>query len=162
MSITNKKLGLGFRQTDEILETLKQMLSETAENINFPYDDELEQFTEALASELTSPVYARVIEGLKLGFAGEEINVELDYYPEPQQEDDVDVSFLKLVPIKADNLTLEIITSGEGWVDFLGVNKLEELSTEHIEVKVVTGEEITDEESTEENSEGGDEDDNES
>ena len=162
MSMTNKKLGLGFRQTDEILETLKQMLSETAENINFPYDDELEQFTEALASELTSPVYARVIEGLKLSFAGEEINVELDYYPEPQQEDDVDVSFLKLVPIKADNLTLEIITSGEGWVDFLGVNKLEELSTEHIEVKVVTGEEITDEESTEENSEGGDEDDNES
>ena len=162
MSITNKKLGLGFRQTEEILETLGQMLIETAENINFPYDDELEQFTEALASELTSPVYARVIEGLKLGFAGEEINVELDYYPEPQQEDDVDVSFLKLVPIKADNLTLEIITSGEGWVDFLGVNKLEELSTEHIEVKVVTGEEITDEESTEENSEGGDEDDNES
>ena len=162
MSMTNKKLGLGFRQTDEILETLKQMLSETAENINFPYDDELEQFTEALASELTSPVYARVIEGLKLSFAGEEINVELDYYPEPQQEDDVDVSFLKLVPIKADNLTLEIITSGEGWVDFLGVNKLEELSTEHIEVKVVTGEEITDEENTEENYEGGDEDDNES
>ena len=162
MSITNKKLGLGFRQTEEILETLKQMLIETAENINFPYGDELEQFTEALASELTLPVYARVIEGLKLGFAGEEINVELDYYPEPQQEDDVDVSFLKLVPIKADNLTLEIITSGEGWVDFLGVHKLEELSTEHIEVKVVTGEEITDEESTEENSEGGDEDDNES
>ena len=162
MSITNKKLGLGFRQTEEILETLKQMLIETAENINFPYGDELEQFTKALASELASPVYARVIDGLKLGFAGQEINVELDYYPEPQQEDDVDVSFLKLVPIKADNLTLEIITSGEGWVDFLGVNKLEELSTEHIEVKVVTGEEITDEESTEENSEGGDEDDNES
>ena len=162
MSITNKKLGLGFRQTEEILETLKQMLIETAENINFPYGDELEQFTKALASELASPVYARVIDGLKLGFAGQEINVELDYYPEPQQEDDVDVSFLKLVPIKADNLTLEIITSGEGWVDFLGVNKLEELSTEHIEVKVVTGEEITDEENTEENYEGGDEDDNES
>ena len=162
MSITNKKLGLGFRQTEEILETLGQMLIETAENINFPYGDELEQFTKALASELASPVYARVIDGLKLGFAGQEINVELDYYPEPQQEDDVDVSFLKLVPIKADNLTLEIITSGEGWVDFLGVNKLEELSTEHIEVKVVTGEEITDEENTEENYEGGDEDDNES
>jgi len=162
MVTATKTVDVRFRSVGDALRLIGQALGEIGANIGFPYNDELAFVVEGLAEKMAPLVYAQVLERIGVGFAGEEIQIRLDYYPEPDQEDDLDVSFLKMVPIQADRLELGIVVTEEECASYLGAEKLASLSTANIEVTLVCVDKQTAEQAAEYSSEGGEDNGNES
>jgi len=162
MSMTDKSLAVGFRKMEEISALLSQVLNEAGTDASFAYGDELASVVGALSKEVVPLVYSQVLERIDVHFAEEEIHIELDYYPELDQEDDLDTSFLKLVSTKADKLAFNIVVNQEECATYLGADKIPSLSTEHVEVSLVCLEKQTAEEGGKSSSEGSPDNGNES
>ena len=98
---------------------------------------------------------------MEVRFANEKIDVELEYYPAPDEEDDLDVSFLSLLSDEAEKLTLGIVLIDKEYASYLSADKLTDLATDHVEVQMVMPQSDLSKEKSEESSEGGNDNGNE-
>ena len=137
-------------------------LREIAVKVEFQYNDELNSVIECLTSRLIPLTYAQILTGIEVQFADEEIDVKLEYYPDPDEEDELDVSFLSLVSCDVDKLTLGIVLSDKEYASYLVTDNLSDLATDHIDILMIDPQSSLSEEKSKVSSEGSDNNDNES
>ena len=156
MTVTTKKLTVGFRNIEEALELMVNTLREIAVKVEFQYNDELNSVIECLTSRLIPLTYAQILTGIEVQFADEEIDVKLEYYPDPDEEDELDVSFLSLVSCDVDKLTLGIVLSDKEYASYLVTDNLSDLATDHIDILMIDPQSSLSEEKSKVSSEGSD------
>jgi len=147
MSVTDKKILVGFKRVDDCLLLLCNALKESAELVNFEYLDEVKSLIEGMIKGFPPLLYAQVLESLEICLGDETIKILFDYYPDPLEDDDLDMSLLKLLSLKPERLGFNIILNDEGCARCVGVERLPGLSTEHIEVVVIAKDKETGNES---------------
>jgi hypothetical protein len=131
-----RRLCLDFRKQDEAASLIMGKLSEIARMINLPNFDTVSKRLGGVQTELVNLLSIHALSHVDVVFKDECIRLSMAYYSPPEDED-LDLSLLKLVPVKAEKMVIKLAIPDQSNIQFIAMEKLSSLLPDQVEVRIV-------------------------
>ncbi|HXE74701.1 MAG TPA: hypothetical protein VNN18_03550 [Candidatus Xenobia bacterium] len=136
MEVTTRFLPVCFMKAEEAVNLLTEKVREVAEAVEFDVSGEVDGVLTAIQDPLTTALYAAVLEKVVVTAGNVGLEIVVEYYKD-QEDVELDVSCFECAPKKPEKIEIQVVCVRGASTTIAGVDKLVEVSTPRVHVKVM-------------------------
>jgi len=108
MEPMKKKLMVGFERRAEWEGKLKIVIEQIRGALGIEFNEQEQCWLDAMPGALADLIYADMLRSVVFEFGGEVCDVQIQYYPEAEEQEDLDVSIIDAADWQVDSLKVRI------------------------------------------------------
>ena len=146
MDFLKKKIVVGLDKRADWECKLGSLLNGLTDQIGLELEQDEQAHLAALPPAIANLIYAGMLDSVVLEFGGEVCEVAVEYYPEEDEQDDLDLSVLEVVDWDVDTLRIKVMVVDHAYASAVSGLGLRRFSSEqlNVEVEEVSGDDADD------------------